>query len=80
LTLYVTVRLFNLFWFYFIQQMINNFHYIKDGFKLICTAATGTNSSIDASMLTSSSKTINVAQDSEENKWLHYNEYIFIRP
>ena len=43
-------------------------------FKLVCAAATGTNSSSDRDI---HNKQMNI--DHEENRWLHYNEFVFIR-
>lgn len=50
------------------------------GFRLVCAAATGANST---TAMLSNDKDANKQQminnDCEENRWLHYNEYVFIR-
>ena len=46
----------------------------KAKFKLVCAAATGANST-----LTDSKDNKNINFDIEENKWLHYNEFVFIK-
>jgi hypothetical protein len=44
-------------------------------FKLVCAAATGTNSL----QTTDKDAYHKAAIDNEENRWLHYNEFVFVR-
>lgn len=55
----------------FLEQAFDTL--IESNFQLVCAAATGTNSSSDKDMHNK------VSIDSEENKWLHYNEFVFVR-
>lgn len=53
----------------FLEQAFDTL--LECNFKLVCAAATGTNSTFD--------KDNKIQQDNEENKWLHYSEFIFVR-
>lgn len=53
----------------FLEQAFDTL--IEANFKMVCAAATGTNSTFD--------KDTKGAADNEENKWLHYNEFVFVR-
>lgn len=53
----------------FLEQAFDTL--IECNFQLKCAAATGTNSSFD--------KDNKAMTDNEENKWLHYNEFVFVR-
>lgn len=53
----------------FLEQAFDTL--IECNFNLVCAAATGTNSTFD--------KDNKASTDNEENKWLHYNEFIFVR-
>lgn len=57
----------------FLEQAFDTL--LDAGFHLTCCGATGANSGSNTG--TDKEKNINV--DSEENKWLHYNEYVFVR-
>lgn len=51
----------------FLEQAFDNL--LEHGFKLASGAASGTNSTGE----------LKPGMDSEENKWMHFNEYVFIR-
>lgn len=53
----------------FLEQAFDTL--LECNFALVCAAATGTNPTID--------KDNKLQADNEENKWLHYNEFIFVR-
>ena len=53
----------------FLEQAFDTL--IECNYKLACVGATGANSFYD--------KDNKALVDNEENKWLHYNEYVFIR-
>lgn len=53
----------------FLEQAFDTL--LESNFALVAAAATGTNSTFD--------KDNKVQQDNEENKWLHYNEFVFVR-
>lgn len=55
----------------FLEQAFDTL--LESNFKLVCAAATGTNST------PTFDKDNKIQQDNEENKWLHYSEFIFVR-
>jgi BTB/POZ domain-containing protein KCTD8/12/16 len=55
----------------FLEQAFDTL--LEANFHLICAAATGANSSSDSNIHNKA------VIDSEENRWLHYNEFVFMR-
>lgn len=61
----------------FLEQAIDAL--LSTGFRLECAAATGANSGTILNEKDITNKLHLMNTDNEENKWLHYNEYVFIR-
>jgi hypothetical protein len=61
----------------FIEQAFDQLFDI--GFRLVCAAATGANSTTMLSNEKDAKQLQMIQNDNEESRWLHYNEYVFVR-
>ena len=62
----------------FLEQAFDTLTQAK--FRLICASATGANAIHNTERDVPNKQHLMLNIDNEENKWLHYNEYIFMRP
>ncbi len=61
----------------FLEQAFDKL--LENDFKLVCASATGANSGNNFCDKDVTNKHHLLNTDNEENKWLHYSEYVFIR-